>query len=424
VKEVFVSYSRANAEVVKQLIDDMKQMDVPAWYDQTLTGGQKWWDNILANIRKCDIFIFALSPDSLDSEACNSELHYVAGLGKTILPVQVTDGVNLSLLTPPLSEYQVLDYRQCDKKAAFNLVKAINAAPDNPPLPDPLPAQPPVPVSYLSTLKERIDAEEPLTSQAQITLLFKLEEALRDGRPKTEIKDLLVRFKKRDELLARVGFQIDAALKTIDEGVEDAAEEAARRRPAQMVRKESEQHTRPGSSELKYCPNCRGGVRAGTRFCANCGAQLGEMHPPSRQGGRNISNETETPSGAKVCRYICTREGAPKILADLKGWLGSEDFDLQHMKTEDNGLLLQIKKRGEWRKFVGMSTAFNIVLHHGDDVLTVEVGAGKWIDKAAAGAVSLFVLWPLAVTAGFGAWEQSKMPDRVFEFIGSRLAYA
>ena len=35
------------------------------------------------------------------------------------------------------------------------------------------------------------------------------------------------------------------------------------------------------------------------------------------------------------------------------------------------------------------------------------IGAGKWLDKAIAGTVSIFVLWPLAVTAGFGAWEQS-----------------
>ena len=43
--------------------------------------------------------------------------------------------------------------------------------------------------------------------------------------------------------------------------------------------------------------------------------------------------------------------------------------------------------------------------------------------KAAAGTVSLFILWPLAITAGFGAWEQMKMPERVFDYIGSRLVY-
>ena len=53
----------------------------------------------------------------------------------------------------------------------------------------------------------------------------------------------------------------------------------------------------------------------------------------------------------------------------------------------------------------------------------MEIGAGKWIDKAAAGTVSLFLLWPLAITAGFGAWEQMQMPDKVFDYIGTRLVY-
>jgi hypothetical protein len=69
-----------------------------------------------------------------------------------------------------------------------------------------------------------------------------------------------------------------------------------------------------------------------------------------------------------------------------------------------------------------MATSLNVVFHQGeDDTLTVEIGAGKWIDKAAVGTVSLLILWPLAITAGIGAWEQMKMPDNIFDYIGSRL---
>lgn len=70
-----------------------------------------------------------------------------------------------------------------------------------------------------------------------------------------------------------------------------------------------------------------------------------------------------------------------------------------------------------------MATSLNIVFHQSADSLTVEIGAGKWIDKAAVGTVSMFILWPLALTAGFGAWEQAKMPEKVFDYIGTRLAY-
>ena len=49
-----------------------------------------------------------------------------------------------------------------------------------------------------------------------------------------------------------------------------------------------------------------------------------------------------------------------------------------------------------------MSSALNVVFRHAGDSVQVEIGAGKWIDKAAVGTVSLFILWPLAVTAGIG----------------------
>jgi hypothetical protein len=102
---------------------------------------------------------------------------------------------------------------------------------------------------------------------------------------------------------------------------------------------------------------------------------------------------------------------------DLHTWFLGQSFNCQTLTTEEGGTLLQIEKQGGWRKFAGMSTALNVVLKHAGRELSVEIGAGKWLDKAAAGAVSLFVLWPLAVTAAYGAWEQGNMPGRVFEFI-------
>jgi hypothetical protein len=44
----------------------------------------------------------------------------------------------------------------------------------------------------------------------------------------------------------------------------------------------------------------------------------------------------------------------------------------------------------------------------------VQIGSGKWTDKAGIGTVEVFILWPLAITAGLGAWEQMKMPERIF----------
>lgn len=412
-RKVFVSYSRSNLDAVTQLVEDLQAVGINTWHDQTLTGGQRWWDNILASIRDCDIFIFALSPESWESEACRSELAYVVALGKPILPVLVSDGINLNLLSAPLNEIQVTDYRLRDKGAAFALLKAINAAPSAPSLPDPLPSPPPVPISYLGTLKERIDSHASLSPQEQNLLFLELEEAVAAGRSPTEMRELLVSMKRRDDLLAKVATKLDALLKKVE--TTPRKPEPPFRRPAL----EQEPPVRPSASEASLvsvenaCPGCQKRVELDWKFCRSCGAPL----PASSTPGSGPGSMPDS----KKRRYACTPDDLPRLIGDVRGWLNTQDFDTQQVNTDTDSILLQIKKRGGWRDFVGMSTSLNIVFHPSEDTLTVEIGAGKWIDKAAVGAVGLILLPALAIPAGIGAWEQMKMPDRIFDYVGSRL---
>lgn len=421
-RKVFVSYSRNNLDVVTQLVEDLQAVGMTAWHDQTLTGGQRWWDNILANIRDCEIFIFALSPESWESEACRSELAYVCGLGKPILPVLVADGINLNLLSAPLHEIQVTDYRARDKGAAFALLKALNATPPCSALPEPLPPPPAVPVSYLGTLKERIDFDGSLSAPEQNLLFLELEEAIDEGRSPVELRELLLSLKRRDDLLAKVAVRVDAALKTLDE------------KTAMQVRKKTtpsglgqasigvKPDIRNRDARPSQCPRCHIQVEAASLFCQKCGAPLKKQAADIGSASSDADHIQKIP-GSTSKRYTCPEEDAARIIKDVKGWLDSEGFDTQQVSADDQSLLIQIKKRGGWRDLVGMATSLNILFHHSNDTLTVEIGAGKWVDKAAVGTVSLFILWPLAITAGMGAWEQMKMPDRVFDFIGGRLAY-
>ena len=416
-RKVFVSYSRINLEAVTQLVEDLQAVGINTWHDQTLTGGQRWWDNILASIRDCDIFIFALSRESWDSEACRSELGYVLALGKPILPVLVADGININLLPAPLNEIQVTDYRLRDKGAAFAILRAINSTPDAPPLPDPLPAAPPVPVSYLNTLKERADAPGQLSPQEQNLLFLEIEEAIAEGRSAAEIRDVLLSLKRRDDLLAKVGTKVDAALRDIEQKTA-AAKSAKRPAPQPMSAPVSapsiESRPAPIVAAAAGCPRCNKHIEPNSQFCWSCGSPLGNVATSQKPG--------QIP-GSTSRRYACAVDDVPRLIGDVRGWLNSQDFDTQQVNTDSDSVLLQIKKRGSWRDLVGMATSLNIVFHSGEDTLTVEIGAGKWIDKAAVGTVSLLILWPLAITAGMGAWEQMKMPERIFDYVGSRLKY-
>ena len=120
--------------------------------------------------------------------------------------------------------------------------------------------------------------------------------------------------------------------------------------------------------------------------------------------------------------FPCPSSRLSELITSTQSWLSREGFKWQKLKTEDGGTLLQIEKIGGWRKFFGMSTALNIVFHQIENTVNVEIGAGRWMDKATTSAVAYFLIWPLALTAGVGAWQQIKMPQRVFEHVARFLS--
>ena len=210
-KKLFVSYSRNDQESVARLVNHLKESGYEVWHDQNLTGGQKWWDNIVSQIRDCDIFLFAVSADSIDSEACRSELSYAVALGKPALPVLIAENVQMQNLASPLSELQAVDYRRPDITAALLLIKAINTSPASR-LPNPLPAPPAAPVSYLGGLSDKIDASRRLGDEDQFALCTQLAIAKSKGHSAGEISGMATRLLKRPELLASAKEQIQQIL--------------------------------------------------------------------------------------------------------------------------------------------------------------------------------------------------------------------
>jgi hypothetical protein len=156
----------------------------------------------------------------------------------------------------------------------------------------------------------------------------------------------------------------------------------------------------------RCCPKCGKEQKEGAKFCSSCGVEmtLYQGVGPTRLRG------WET-------RYFpCTTEKFHGLLADLKNWLISQNFNCQQLTTEDGGTLLQVAKKGGWRKFVGMSTALNIVLSQRPNHIIVEIGAGRWYDKALVGVI--FV--PFCIQAGFGTWQQIKLPKKIYQYISEK----
>ena len=208
----FLSYAKSARSRVEVLGEDLSGLGYDAWFDQSLEGGQHWWDEILHQIRECNCFIFCLTRDSLDSQACQLELGYAVDLGKTLLPVLLDEDVQSSLLPPSLAPIQHIDYTLADKAALTGLSRALAGLPDTPALPASLPEPPAVPVSELGHVKTRIDDEASLDADEQESLFFTLKSHLKDPQERKAARQLLASLRKRRDLLAYLADEIDDAL--------------------------------------------------------------------------------------------------------------------------------------------------------------------------------------------------------------------
>lgn len=86
--KVFISYSRQETEFVRKLCQALDENQLEAlvlWGDVTI--GTDEWQKNLENIRRCDDFIFVISPTSIVSDVCGQELQMALENNKRLVPV-------------------------------------------------------------------------------------------------------------------------------------------------------------------------------------------------------------------------------------------------------------------------------------------------------------------------------------------------
>lgn len=206
-KNLFLSYSRTDGERLAALLKGLKRLDHHVWADQELSGGQEWWDEVLKNIRACDAVLFAVSPASLDSSACQSEIEYAFALGKPVLPVAI-ERIVPDLLPPQLARLQMVDFAESNGQEVFDLVNALQSLPDPRPVPEPPPEQPPVPISYLSGLGQEVAAPS-LNIDEQYALVRQLRAGLQRPRERDAVVELMHRLARREDLIVGPSKELD-----------------------------------------------------------------------------------------------------------------------------------------------------------------------------------------------------------------------
>ena len=133
-KKLFISYRSSDhrevdyiAEQLRSLKHDDGVQKYTTWQDKhDLEAGKSWWDGIVDAIILCDMFVFHLSPDYLDSAVCMAELNYAVERGRPIIPIVLESAYYISPRTKKpdiefwqdipewLGKYQFLFYNDDD----------------------------------------------------------------------------------------------------------------------------------------------------------------------------------------------------------------------------------------------------------------------------------------------------------------------
>ena len=86
-REVFISYSRKDLDLVKQIKKEIEEaVGIECWMDLNgiESGSPQFTKDIVEGINKCKVFVFMLTEHSQESEFALRELNYAYKNKKTI----------------------------------------------------------------------------------------------------------------------------------------------------------------------------------------------------------------------------------------------------------------------------------------------------------------------------------------------------
>jgi serine/threonine kinase PknH len=136
-RAVFFSYAHEDRDWVSYVAGNIASASFNPFFDRDIVGGQQWWDRLLSEIEKCDVFAPVLSAAYLRSVPCRIEVSYALELGKTLIPLDLSGGtLSPTVFIEPIKAAQWISRDAQDPTAmVMRLIGALNNAPVAPPLP-------------------------------------------------------------------------------------------------------------------------------------------------------------------------------------------------------------------------------------------------------------------------------------------------
>lgn len=229
--KLFISYARLNMTTAEALVRDLHALGHQAFYDQDLTGGQRWWDTLLDQIQAADVFVPVLSDEYRESQACRVEAEWADSLHVSFLPV-FTDEQLPGMYDPIIAEANWVGYDQVDRGALAELARGVSSVTKRTP-PEPLPARPAIPLSYLVVVEREIRGDAELGRHRQLAIVSDLRSKL-GTRESSGARELLQALRERPDVTFEVATTVDALLAT-PEPVEPQTTSAASTEPSNLT---------------------------------------------------------------------------------------------------------------------------------------------------------------------------------------------
>ena len=103
------------------------------------------------------------------------------------------------------------------------------------------------------------------------------------------------------------------------------------------------------------------------------------------------------------------------VVSYVESYLTTDKHMMCQSSETTDGYVLQASQPSDgWKTISGTRLAITVYFRKAGDFLNVTVGEGQWSDKIGAGAVGLFLAWPMLIPAGVGAFRQKKLPQEIF----------
>ena len=124
---IFVSYAHNDADIVFAEINRWNKQGYNIWYDEGISPGNEWEDEIANALENCSLFVVFITPDSVGSQNCRDEIYYALVAKLPIIAIHLKETVLKGGLKLRMSSIQaILKHSMNEEAYIYKYTTAFN----------------------------------------------------------------------------------------------------------------------------------------------------------------------------------------------------------------------------------------------------------------------------------------------------------